>query len=233
MTKLSGTPRRLDSGFRRNPQDPVSTKQRATRHQGIGRPLVGILLAAGKSERFGGNKLLHALPDGQPIALVAARNMLSACDRILVVLRPGDERLAELFSADGFEVLICHDADSGMGHSLAAGIRASRDAGAWIVALGDMPYIRSGSHLAVASRLRAGDSLVATSFLGQRGHPVGFSRKWFKPLAALTGDNGAKAFLAAHSNELNLVALDDPGVVCDIDRPEDLKPGDYLESTRQ
>ena len=67
MTILSGTARRLDSGESRDPQDPVSTRQRATRHQGIGRPLVGILLAAGKSERFGSNKLLHALPDGQPM----------------------------------------------------------------------------------------------------------------------------------------------------------------------
>lgn len=190
-------------------------------------PIVGILLAAGKGERFGGgaghSKLLATLPDGQPIALVAARNLRPACDRLLVVLRPGDTALADLFRAEGFAVVICQDADAGMGHSLAAGVRASPDAGAWIVALADMPYIQSISHHAVAARLRAGDSLVATTYSGRRGHPVGFSGRWFDQLSALTGDQGGKVILEQHPDELNLVAVDDPGVLRDIDSPEDLE----------
>lgn len=190
-------------------------------------PIVGILLAAGKGERFGGgvgnSKLLSTLPDGLPIALAAARKLQPACDRLLVVLRPGDTALADLLTADGFAVVICHDADAGMGHSLAAGVSASPEAGAWVVALADMPYIQSISHHAVAARLRAGDSLVATTFRGRRGHPVGFSGRWYGQLSVLTGDQGGKAILQQHPGELNLVAVDDPGVVRDIDRPEDLE----------
>ena len=189
-------------------------------------PIVGILLAAGKGERFGGgggnNKLLATSPDGLPIALAAARNLQPACDRLLVVLRPNDTALADLFKADGFAVVVCHDAGAGMGHSLAAGVRASPEAGAWIVALADMPFIQSTSHHAVAARLRAGDSLVATKFQGRRGHPVGFSGRWFDQLSVLTGDQGGKAILEQHPAEVNLVEIEDPGVVRDIDRPEDL-----------
>jgi len=189
-------------------------------------PIVGILLAAGKGERFGGgvgkSKLLSTLPDGLPIALTAARNLQAACDRLLVVLRPGDTALADLVAAEGFAVVVCQDADAGMGHSLAAGIRASLEAGAWVVALADMPYIQSTSHHAVAARLRAGDSLVATKFQGRRGHPVGFSGRWRDQLSVLTGDQGGKAILAHHPGELNFVTVDDPGVLRDIDRPEDL-----------
>lgn len=192
-------------------------------------PIVGILLAAGKGQRFGGgvgnNKLLVNLADSLPIALAAARNFRPACDRLLVVLRPGDTALADLLTADGFAVVVCQDADSGMGHSLAAGVSASPEAGAWVVALADMPYIQSISHHAVAARLRAGESLVATTFQGRRGHPVGFSGRWFDQLSALTGDQGGKAILDQHLGELNLVAVDDPGVVRDIDRPEDLESG--------
>ena len=189
-------------------------------------PIVGILLAAGKGERFGGgvgkSKLLSTLPDGLPIALTAARNLQAACDRLLVVLRPGDTALANLVAAEGFAVVVCQDADAGMGHSLAAGIRASLEAGAWVVALADMPYIQSTSHHAVAARLRAGDSLVATKFQSRRGHPVGFSGRWFDQLSVLTGDQGGKAILEQHPAEVNLVEIEDPGVVRDIDRPEDL-----------
>jgi len=185
-------------------------------------PIVGILLAAGKGDRFGGGKLLSTLPDGLPIALAAARNLQPACDRLLVVLRPGDTALADLLTADGFAVMVCHDAEAGMGHSLAAGVRASPEAGAWIVALADMPYIQSTSHHGVAARLRAGDSLVATKFQGRRGHPVGFSGRWRDQLSVLTGDQGGKAILEQNPGELRLVEVDDPGVVRDIDRPEDL-----------
>lgn len=188
-------------------------------------PIVGILLAAGKGERFGGNKLLCCLPDGLPIALAAARNLQPACDRLLVVLRPDDKGLADLLTADGFAVVICHDADAGMGHSLAAGVRTSPEAGAWVVALADMPYIQSSSHAAVVARLRAGDGLVATRFRGRRGHPVGFSGRWFDQLSVLTGDQGGKTILEQHPGELNLVEVDDPGVVRDIDRPEDIESG--------
>ena len=192
-------------------------------------PIVGILLAAGKGERFGGglgkSKLLSASPDGLPIALAAARNLQPACDRLIVVLRPCDTALADLFTAKGFALVVCHDADAGMGHSLAAGVRASPEAGAWIVALADMPYIQSTSHHAVAARLRAGDSLVATKFEGRRGHPVGFSGRWFDQLSVLTGDQGGKAILEQNSGELNSVEIQDPGVLRDIDRPEDLDSG--------
>jgi len=195
----------------------------------MNRPIVGILLAAGKGERFGGgggnNKLLANLQDGVPIALAASRNLRPACDHLLVVLRPGDTALADLLTAEGLTVVICRDADAGMGHSLAAGVRASTEAGAWIVALADMPYIQSISHHAVAARLRAGDSLVATTFRDRRGHPVGFSGRWLDQLSVLTGDRGGKTILEQHPGELNLVAVDDPGVVRDIDWPEDLEPG--------
>ena len=188
--------------------------------------IVGILLAAGKGERFGGgvgnSKLLANLPSGLPIALAAARSLQQACDRLLVVLRPGDTALADLFAAEGIAVVICHDADAGMGHSLAAGVRASPEAGAWVVALADMPYIQSTSHHAVAARLRADDSLVATKFQGRRGHPVGFSGRWRDQLSVLTGDQGGKAILAQHPGELNLVEIEDPGVLRDIDHPNDL-----------
>lgn len=185
-------------------------------------PVVGLLLAAGRGRRFGRNKLLHHLPDGTPMAVVAARNLRPACDRLIAVLRPVDDGLAELLAVEGYELVICHEADAGMGHSLAAGVMASAEASAWIVALADMPYVRPASHQVVANRLRAGASLAATECCGHRGHPVGFAAKWRDVLAGLTGDQGGRTILKAHLDELCVCAVDDPGVLRDIDRPEDM-----------
>ena len=46
-----------------------------------------ILLAAGRSSRFGGNKLLHPLADGTPVALAAARNLVAALPGALAVVK--------------------------------------------------------------------------------------------------------------------------------------------------
>lgn len=190
----------------------------------MSKPLVGLLLAAGRGRRFGGNKLLCPLADGTPVAVAAARRLRPACERLIAVLRPEGEELECLLAAEGFEVVICHDADAGMGHSLAAGVRGSAEAFAWVVALADMPYVQPGSHLAVADRLRGGASLAVAEYQGRRGHPVGFSASWFDALSRLTGDQGGKSILAANPDALCTCAVDDPGILRDIDRPQDIDP---------
>lgn len=184
--------------------------------------LTGILLAAGAGSRFGGAKLLHRLADGRPIAVAAAGSMRPACERLIAVLRPGDTQLAGLLAQAGCEIVVCADAELGMGHSLAAGVRAADYAQAWLVALADMPFIATASHQAVADRLRAGASLVASQYQGQRGHPVGFNAAWRDQLLALSGDQGARSILGQHRDRLELCPVDDAGVLHDIDRPADL-----------
>jgi molybdenum cofactor cytidylyltransferase len=90
------------------------------------------------------------------------------------------------------------------------------------VALADMPFIQPASHRAVVAALRAGASLAAPQCQGRRGHPVGFDRRWRDPLSVLQGDQGGRDILSAHREQLVLCPVDDPGVLLDIDRPQDL-----------
>jgi molybdenum cofactor cytidylyltransferase len=122
----------------------------------------------------------------------------------------------------GCEIVHAPYVEQGMGVSLATGVRATPNASGWIVALADMPFIASHSHLAVLSQLRAGASLAATQYAGRRGHPVGFSKQWFSQLAAMRGDLGGKAILEAYPEQVVLCPVDDCGVVWDIDQPTDL-----------
>ena len=190
---------------------------------GPARGIVGVLLAAGVGRRFGGrDKLMHRLPDGTPIAVAAASSLRAACDRVVAVLRPDRAQLADSLSTAGCEIVLCPEADHGMGHSLAAGVRATADAEGWLVALGDMPGIDGSSHRAVAACLESGASLAATQYGMQRGHPVGFAKQWFPELSELTGDQGGRAILEENCQHLVLCPVDDPGVILDIDRRVDL-----------
>lgn len=180
----------------------------------------GIMLAAGSSKRFGGNKLAHLL-DGEPIALRSARAFIAALPGATAVTRPASP-LKPLLESIGFRVVECARADEGMGASLAAGVAATRDAAGWVVALADMPFIQSISHGKIAQAVAAGAELVAASHGGERGHPVGIGARFRDDLLALEGDAGARNIVRANPQLLRLVECDDPGVLRDIDTPADL-----------
>jgi len=184
--------------------------------------ICAILLAAGSGSRFGGDKLLHPLADATPIGVQAARNLLAAVPDVVAVVRPGDFPLADLLEQEGCHVTFCPHAARGMGASLAHGVAARRGADGWIIALADMPLIKSATIAAIMHQLTAGKSLVAPVYQGQRGHPVGLGKRFGAQLLALDGDAGARDIIAAHKIDLTLIECDDPGMLQDIDRREDL-----------
>jgi molybdenum cofactor cytidylyltransferase len=184
--------------------------------------MLGILLAAGASSRFGADKLRHALPHGVTIAVQAARHLRAAMPRVLAVVRPGQEDLGAALRAEGCEVVVCERASEGMGASLAWAVRSGGSEEGYVVALADMPFIRSSTIAAVRDAIAEGASLAAPYFHTKRGHPVGISGRHAPLLQELTGDEGARSVLAAHAAELVKIPVGDPGVLRDIDRPEDL-----------
>lgn len=184
--------------------------------------IVGLLLAAGTATRFGSDKLRHALPHGVPIAVQAARHLRTELARVLVVVRSRDAE--QTFRAEGCETVVCANADEGMGASLACATRASGKADAYIVALADMPFVRPSTIAAVREALERGAPLAAPYFRARRGHPVGIAGRYYEKLIALGGDEGAKRLLAANESAIVKIPVGDPGVVRDIDRPDDLAP---------
>ena len=180
----------------------------------------GILLAAGSSKRFGGNKLAHML-DGEPIALRSARAFIAVLPGATAVVRP-HSLLKPMLEDLGFRVVECVRADEGMGASLAAGVDANRRAAGWVVALADMPFIQSATHRKVAHAVAEGAELVAAGHHGERGHPVGIGARFRDELVALEGDAGARNIVRANPHLLQVIECDDPGVLRDIDTPADL-----------
>ena len=186
-------------------------------------PVVGVLLAAGAGTRFGGAKLLHPLEDGGAIAAHAARNLRAAGLEVIAVIRPGDFPLSDLLEQEGCYVTQCAESVRGMGYSLAHGVAAARDAGGWVVALADMPRVAPATVRSVVEALEAGAQIAAPVYRGERGHPVGFAGGLHLELLALTGDSGARAVIDRHRDALRRVAVDDPGVLLDVDAKEDLQ----------
>ncbi len=182
---------------------------------------VVLVLGAGLSRRFGGDKLAARLPDGREVGAATLQVARAGWPQVACVVRPGT-RMAELAAEAGVRVIECPEAVDGMGHSLAAGVRATPDAGGWVVMLGDMPHVSSGTVRRVAQAIQDGATVVLPVCQGRRGHPVGLHGRLAGRLAALTGDEGARAVVASLSHEVRMLDVDDIGILADMDRPDDL-----------
>ena len=186
--------------------------------------VVGLLLAAGSASRFGSDKLRHALPHGVPMAVQSARHLRSELKDVFAVVRPGSEALSIQLTKEGCKVVVCENAAEGMGASLACAARAAGESAGYVVALGDMPFVRRTTIAAVRDALAGGAPLVAPYFRTRRGHPVGISSRFFDTLISLRGDEGAKKLLSENEKLLLKIPVGDPGAVRDIDTPDDLYP---------
>jgi len=184
----------------------------------------GILLAAGKGKRFDPtgrqNKLLQLLPGGDTVVAAAARNLEDATDTVLVVIPPENPQLAAHLRSLGFQTSECSDAASGMAASLVHAVRQARHAQGWIIALGDMPFVRPATIQSLITALREGADIAVPVRNGARGNPVAFSQKHAAALLELTGDTGARSLVRAHP--VQEVPVDDQGIFHDVDTPSDL-----------
>lgn len=195
--------------------------------------VAGVLLAAGTSSRFGDANKLLATVEGEPIVRRAARTLVDAgLDPVVVVVGHEADRVRDAVDDLPVEIVDNEGYEAGQSTSVRAGIDAIRRGGsrgrgdarvdAAIIALGDMPFVdpESVETLVAAHAAGAGDALAA-AHEGDRGNPVLFDRRFFGRLADVDGDVGGREILLADDASA-LVAVDDPGVRRDVDRPTDL-----------
>ncbi len=187
-------------------------------------PIVGILLAAGRGTRFDPagqqDKLLQRLSGGQPVAGQSARNLKAVVDRVVAVVRPGQQQLLQVLQDAGCETTVCLDADQGMAASLQQGLALAGDAQGWLIALADMPFVAADTLQKLRDAVEQGHDIVVPTFEGRRGNPVAFSRHHLAALRQLRGDEGARSLLA--NFPVHKVEVMDPGIHRDIDTPGDL-----------
>lgn len=186
-----------------------------------------LVLAAGTGQRFRAlagpdqDKLLAPCKglDGQlrPVLEQVLHTLCPVAEHCLVVTRHDTPQRATLAHAYGCQVLLIDSA--GMGDSLAAAVTACPEADGWLVVLGDMPYVEGRTYRALLDAIHESRIRVPLGAWG-RGHPVGFGRGFAEALQGLEGDQGGKRLLTA--GNVDEVAIDDPGIYQDIDRPSDL-----------
>lgn len=113
--------------------------------------------------------------------------------------------------------------DDGQLSSLRIGIKAVRgECSGLLMFLVDHPQVRPETVRLMTDRFReGGGEIVVPTCAGRRGHPVLFGASVFDELLTVPLEGGARQVVHARPERVIEVAVDDPGILRDIDTPED------------
>lgn len=177
---------------------------------------VVIVLAAGRGERFAASGgTTHKLQ-----ALLAGKRVM---DHVLDAVQA---------SGLPYHVVTADPARSGMGDSIAAGVRATPDANGWLILPADLPLITSDTLKAIAFAPPCAVTVPVVN--GQRGHPVRFGPECAQELLNLHGNQGAFQMIRARvaTDSVAFMELEDVGCITDVDTLDDLQHAEKLLAAR-
>ncbi|MFI5352894.1 MAG: NTP transferase domain-containing protein [Candidatus Binatales bacterium] len=190
------------------------------------RNIEGILLAAGESRRMGYPKPMLEI-DGRTFVDRLSAAMLESVSRVIVVLGAHAERVRRAIPDDDPRIVIIENRDYARGQlsSLKTGLsQVGAQARAVMVHLVDHPAVGAATFAGlIAEYERSGKPIVIARFRARRGHPVIFDRSVFRELMDAPFDQGARAVVNADPGRVGYLEAADPGVVMDLDTPEDLE----------
>ena len=179
-----------------------------------------ILLAAGLSTRFGEQKMSHRLGDGQTIFEASIKQYQKVFKNVTVVIS-SDSGLQKIATQLDINIVEVNDPTKGMSQSIIAGIQSQPDSSAWLIALGDMPYVKIETLIQLAEKATE-INIAVPVYDSRRGNPAILGCGFKTGLLSLQGDVGAKELINRNELIVRKVHVDDMGVLHDIDRPEDI-----------
>lgn len=181
-----------------------------------------VVLAAGASRRFGGNKLLVSVGRDPLVRRAVEEALDSAADEVVVVVGRDAERVREALEGLAVRFAPSDRWEEGMGASIRAGIEAlPAEAEAALILLGDQPTVTSGIiDRVIESHRETGRPIAAPVYRGVQGNPVLFHRSVFGELRALEGDRGAREVVERDADRVAEVPFPFE-VPADVDTPED------------
>ena len=188
----------------------------------MGSNVVGVVLGAGRSSRFGAPKQLLPFGDTTLLGQVVRNANGSGLDRVVVVLGRASEELRN--SVDFGRAMVVENSAYGTGcaSSLLAGMDAAgEDCEGLVLLLGDQPGVKAEFIDSVLAEWRSSRPWASvTSYGGKLGHPFVFAREAFEDLRGLHGDKAVWKLIEAYPDRVQEIELD-AELPPDVDTPED------------
>lgn len=189
---------------------------------------VALVPAAGKAERFGGDKLT-AVIGGEPLINHTLRCLLEGgASQVVVVASHGngltDPDAGVTLAVDRRVAIVVNpDPDRGMFSSIQVALAAApASADPLLVLPGDMPFVQASTVRRVINSVPTGQIVLPTCN-GRHGHPIGIPGVLRSAILGAVATGTLKSALARCQVPYHELNIEDTGILRDVDRPGDLR----------
>ncbi|MHA1969582.1 MAG: nucleotidyltransferase family protein [Candidatus Hodarchaeales archaeon] len=187
-----------------------------------------IVLAAGESTRFPGNKLLYEIKPNISLLEFLLHSLIdSKVNQIIVVLGYEADIVREtvsILSDNKVRTIVNHNyQEGGMSSSIRQGMKLISDDKAILITPGDIPLIPTAVFDLIIEHfdINCSDIIIPT-YNNSKGHPILISSKYFSQVKKITEENrGLKGIIETHWNEIEFLPTKNKGILRDVDSLED------------
>ena len=187
--------------------------------------IAGIILAAGASRRMGSPKALLEF-QGETFLDRLIGNLSEVCAETIVVLGYHADLIHGRLTRSA-RFVVNPAPERGQLTSLQCGLAAvSPESNGVLFTPMDYPAVRPDTIRRIADAFARRDTatvLVIPRFNGRRGHPVLAAATLIPEFLALPETAAARDVVRRHGANIHYIEVDDPGIVADIDTPEDYR----------
>lgn len=182
-----------------------------------------LILCAGYSSRMGSFKPLLPLGGETLVERIIRLFMDAGGVDVTVVLGHEAPAITAVLERYDVSVVINERYGEGMFSSVRAGVQQiDRKRRAFFLMPVDIPLVRQDTLQTLMNAFQKGDADVyRPCFRGSHGHPPLISSALIPAILNFSGPGGLRALLAHYGYSILDVAVEDPGILVDLDTPED------------
>ena len=175
------------------------------------------------SRRMGTPKQLLRLGENTLLGQALDNARKSQACEIVLVLGFAAEEIKKQISTQDLKVVINSSFQEGMASSLRAGLAAlDADTEAALIILADQPFVKPATlDRLIEYHQKSRPQILLPLYKGFRGNPVLLDRSMFAEVMGLKGDIGCRAIFGSHTEGIQKLAVDDPGILVDVDQQGD------------
>ncbi len=186
-----------------------------------------LVLAAGKSERMGRDKALLEVRGQSPLEHIAAA--LPANTHVVVVAGPHNEEAVRRYVGEhemlaGWVVCVNEQPERGRTSSIQTGLAHLSAFKPFLLWPVDIPLVHPDTVHSLLVATPLSPCCFRIPMCGdRRGHPVLLGRELHALVSALEPDQPLRELMARDDVEVEELTCEDPGILLDLNTPEDLK----------
>lgn len=187
--------------------------------------LAAVILAAGRSARMGVFKPLLPFGPNSVIERILSTVREAGVESVRVVVGWNADRLIPILEGHGTPWVRNDRFDEGMYVSIQAGVQSlPADVAAFFLLPGDMPLVQSATLTRlIAEWDRRPRGILYPCHEGRRGHPPLIAGAYIAEILRETPPGGLRTLLARHAEEARNIEVADPGILVDLDTPEEYR----------